>query len=205
VQRLVGGNISNTQTHIDSYTGAWAIELQNQFFLDEGMALAVAAIMSMYTSASNYGAAIGHYEREVWDILAPTVPHVTAWEGSPGIDQVTGGRVHSYNIAGISHSHDKADVVTIFEVLEHVPPQHEDTAIRNLVHGTRHVLIVSWAPPGQPGHGHVNMKTREDAIAAIERHGAVYNAGMSEFIQSHGILIQFRRNVMCFCVDGMRQ
>lgn len=52
------------------------------------------------------------------------------------------------------------DLVTCFEVLEHIEPECSDMLLKNLT-GMSNKLLVSAAPPGQGGHYHVNCQPIE--------------------------------------------
>jgi hypothetical protein len=51
----------------------------------------------------------------------------------------------------------KFDLVTCFEVFEHIEPEYADILIANLIKMSDRLLI-SAAPPGQGGHYHVNCQ-----------------------------------------------
>lgn len=51
----------------------------------------------------------------------------------------------------------KFDLVTCFEVFEHIEPEYADMLLKNLS-GMSDRLLVSAAPPGQGGHYHVNCQ-----------------------------------------------
>ena len=75
----------------------------------------------------------------------------------------------------------QANIVSLIEVWEHVPKEFEDVMVRNVVNSLDlcrsgppayqnqipPVLIVSAAPPGQAGHGHVNCVTKQHVIGRI--------------------------------------
>lgn len=48
--------------------------------------------------------------------------------------------------------------VLCIEVMEHIDMEYEHRVLRNLVNFCSRLLIISWAVPGQPGHGHVNCR-----------------------------------------------
>ena len=51
----------------------------------------------------------------------------------------------------------KFDLVTCFEVFEHIEPEYADILLANLT-GMSDRLLISAAPPGQGGHYHVNCQ-----------------------------------------------
>lgn len=54
----------------------------------------------------------------------------------------------------------QADLVTCFEVFEHIEIEYSDILIRNLTRMSNRLLI-SAAPPGAGGHHHVNCQPQE--------------------------------------------
>ena len=65
--------------------------------------------------------------------------------------------------------------VICLEVLEHIPDRLEREVLDNIARACSRRLICSWAIPGQPGDGHVNCRTNDDAIARIEAVGFALN------------------------------
>ena len=65
------------------------------------------------------------------------------------------------------------------EVGEHLPVQYETLSSRlidTLDAHNRCGVVLSWAVVGQDGKGHVNCRSNEYVIAAMERRGYVYDA-----------------------------
>ena len=64
-----------------------------------------------------------------------------------------------------------ADAVISIEVGEHIPKEHEATFIANIVGSAKKMIVLTWAPPGQGGEGHVNNQTPEHVAEQIEKAG----------------------------------
>ncbi|OGN63429.1 MAG: hypothetical protein A3E80_04250 [Chlamydiae bacterium RIFCSPHIGHO2_12_FULL_49_9] len=60
------------------------------------------------------------------------------------------------------------DVVSCFEVAEHIPAQFTDTVLNNLISQIKDdgILVLSWARKGQGGLGHVN---EQDAFYVLKK------------------------------------
>ena len=54
----------------------------------------------------------------------------------------------------------KFDCVLSFEVAEHIDPNKTDNFINNLVNISNKYIIITAAPPGQRGTGHINLKKK---------------------------------------------
>ena len=48
------------------------------------------------------------------------------------------------------------DWALALEIMEHIPPKYEKTALDNIVRSARKGVVCSWAVPNQGGHAHVN-------------------------------------------------
>jgi hypothetical protein len=65
----------------------------------------------------------------------------------------------------------KKGSVMCLEVLEHIPQEFESSALDNIENHCDEYLFMSWAVPGQGGHGHFNEKHFVDVIAIFEDRG----------------------------------
>lgn len=58
------------------------------------------------------------------------------------------------------------------EVGEHIPPDKSDAYLDNVVGSANGgEIILSWALPGQPGHGHINCRSGEWVIEEMNKRG----------------------------------
>merc|ERR1711907_420513 len=82
---------------------------------------------------------------------------------------VTKGQVSHGRLDDPTLDAGECDVVLCLEVLEHIPEDSEHVALENLGRHTSRALVVSWAPPGIPGDGHVNLKEPQESRMLIEQ------------------------------------
>jgi 23S rRNA pseudouridine2605 synthase len=75
-----------------------------------------------------------------------------------------------------------ADLAICLDVLEHVAPEHEDTALANVTTRVR-TVVLSCAPPGQRGTGHVNERPRRHWIERMRAHGFAYDRRASGLLE----------------------
>lgn len=91
------------------------------------------------------------------------------YEGNPDIEDLVTSSPYKF-AQGKCHFKDFAlscDFGEIFqwgiciEVGEHIPKEYEDNFFKNIDSCITDGLIISWAIPGQGGHGHVNCQTNQ--------------------------------------------
>lgn len=73
----------------------------------------------------------------------------------------------------------KFDIVTSFEAAEHIDPDGTDSFIDNLIHYSNDYIILTAAPPGQRGTGHINLREKKFWIKEIESRGAKLNSRLT--------------------------
>jgi len=67
----------------------------------------------------------------------------------------------------------KFDSAWSIEAAEHIKPEGTEQFIENLATAERYIILTA-APPGQPGRGHINCRPRDFWIDSIEGHGFDY-------------------------------
>jgi len=89
----------------------------------------------------------------------------------------------------------KFDLVWSFEVAEHLPENSADCFVETLQrHGDR--VVMSAAPPGQGGEGHLNEQPREYWIGKFEAKGWQLDQGLTQMLQDTGDFLS--SNMMAF-------
>jgi len=66
------------------------------------------------------------------------------------------------------------DCVVSFEVGEHIEPDGTDAFIDNLTNLCKQYIILTAAPPGQPGTGHINRREKKFWIKSIQTKKFIY-------------------------------
>jgi len=72
------------------------------------------------------------------------------------------------------------DCVMSFEVAEHILPEETEGFINNVTSLSDKFIILTAAPPGQRGTGHINLKPKDFWINAIQSKGFIYKEQMVE-------------------------
>ena len=76
------------------------------------------------------------------------------------------------------------DLVMSIEVAEHLLPEKSDIFIDNLVRASRKYVLLTAAPPGQGGTGHINEQPREYWIDKLEERDFLFSPNDISKIQS---------------------
>jgi hypothetical protein len=84
------------------------------------------------------------------------------------------------------------------EVLEHIPAEFESNAIDNVENHCDDYLFMSWAVPGQGGHGHFNEKSFEDVVALFNSRGFEFMPEETREARSLATLPWLRNNFSLF-------
>ena len=74
----------------------------------------------------------------------------------------------------------KFDCVISFEVGEHINPDGTEMFIKNLTKYSNKYIILTAAPPGQRGTGHINLRNKEFWIKSIISKGFLYQEKLIE-------------------------
>ena len=143
-------------------TGAWHIRPKRfstfRFTLDTSFADALAAFSGSGASLLDVGAGIGRYVRH----LRARGLRAHGVDGIAGIHNFSGGLVDEHDLTRpLATPCRQYSVVTSLEVGEHIPFRRQHQFLSNLncsCHPTHGVLVLSWAPPGQYGSGHINTR-----------------------------------------------
>ncbi len=74
----------------------------------------------------------------------------------------------------------KFDCVISFEVGEHIAPYGTEKFIDNLILCSDRYIILTAAPPGQRGTGHINLRSKDFWIESIVSKGFLYREDLVE-------------------------
>lgn len=75
------------------------------------------------------------------------------------------------------------DLITCFEVAEHIEPEHARQFIENICSVATHWVILSAAPPGQGGTYHVNCQSPDYWIEEFRHLGFLYRNDLAESLK----------------------
>lgn len=128
---------------------------------------AILELLPQPQTVRDLGCGPGHYLAE----LAERGCEVSGVEGTPGVCPAEYVRC-----ADLTQPLDLApvDLTLCIEVGEHIPLAGSAAFLDNVRRSVGRDLVLSWAVPEQPGHGHVNCQPNEVVVDWLERRGLHY-------------------------------
>eukprot|EP00435_Cladocopium_sp_Y103_P012755 s634_g3.t1 len=145
--------------------------------VDKGLLRYLLRLLPPDVSLGDFGALDGQYSRWLNDTGLVTA---YAFDGVMGVTEITEGAVTQVDLAETLHIEwhpEPFDWVLCLEVAEHIPPEHEEQFLENLGKHASEGLILSWAPPGIEGEGHVNCQELEESRKRVEALGFYQDVG----------------------------
>lgn len=125
--------------------------------------------------------------------------HCDGYDGNPLTSEFTGGRCRQLDLSRESSPETVYDWVLSLEVGEHIPECFELVFLSNLHRHNRSGIVLSWAVPGQGGHGHVNERSNSHVRESVERLGYYSDTALEDrFRQSVSNCSWFRNTIMVF-------
>jgi hypothetical protein len=92
------------------------------------------------------------------------------------------------------------DWVLCLEVLEHIPAVFAETAMENLLRHSHRGVVLSWAVPGQGGHGHLNEQPNTRAIDWFTARGCRHDEITQSALRQSARIAWFKNTLMVFRV-----
>ena len=162
--------------------------------LDESLVKALVKCIGNAT-VTELGAGVGRYARAV--MFYGKVSSYTAYDGMPGIDEISQGWVHYGDLSNASLQVKKSDYVITLETAEHVPRQFETTLMNNIVKAAMKGVIISWST-SRSGVGHVNIKSVKDVTDLFSRRGFYLDRNSTSELRQAAYYWYFRKNILVF-------
>ena len=158
-------------------TGALTLEESYTYYLDKGLARALAALFGR-GSVLEFGAGTGCY---VAALRRAGYTSLRAYDGAPGVERLTGGLVQRADLTA-RLSFGPSDWVLCLEVAEHIPRAHEEAFVQNLHAHNRRGIVLSWSN-NEGGNGHVNLRTVEWVAARFGALGYDHDAAATKALR----------------------
>lgn len=121
-----------------------------------------------------------------------------AFDGAPYADETTDGRVEFLDLTVPVYHLGQFDWVVSLEVAEHISREFEAVYVDNLARHAREGIVLSWAPPGQEGHSHVNVREPEYVDAQMRARGFQRDDVLSNRLKNSASAHWLKRNIKVF-------
>ena len=159
---------------------------------DEKLSAAMVPLFNTGTVAG-FGDGGGGYKQKIEE--AGLVQRYDSFDGAPFCDKTTNGSVKYLDLSIPVYGLPLYDWVLSLEVGEHIPKKYEHIFLDNIVRHARNGVVLSWATPGQRGHGHVNCRSMEYIKNKLDARGFYHDANNSQHLQQNCKYSWLRNNV----------
>ncbi len=180
-----------------AYSSDLALRLKQrgQWYFDLSLALALARLFQSKT-VGDFGCGIGRYT----DFLNTRGVACRGYDAIPDIRRLTATAVDYLDLSVPlpPRLHGKFHWVLCLEVMEHISRQFEATALKNLDAGNRCGIVISWAVPGQGGHGHVNEQVNQHAVDWFDARGYAHDRATQKVLRQAARIRWFKSTTMVF-------
>jgi hypothetical protein len=175
--------------------GIWTLEeAKKEHQFDSALAIEIASICNMAFIIYDFGCGKGEY----LDYLDMFGFGCVGFEGTENIKEIAiYDKIVIQDLSKPFQVDFKGTVMSL-EVAEHVPKEFEQTFIQNLVNACNGKLIISWAIPGQRGHGHVNERDYEYVVKTFTDLGFELNKKETDYLRKSASLWWFKKSIYVF-------
>lgn len=187
-------------------SGAWSGDVSEAHVHDDALADAIAhmVIEQGYRSVIDLGCGLGRY---IERLSQPDMGGISVegFDGHPDTASLSGGmgQVLDFTDPGAADAiGQSADLVLCLEVGEHIPRQFEDRMIQLVTGAALRMVVLSWAVPGQGGHGHVNVRSNEYIEAKMNAKGLFRDHHQESLLRLAATESWFKNSLMVFRTAG---
>lgn len=164
---------------------------QDGHYYDRSLADALVAFFRGQTVV-DFGCGLGQYVNE----LRRSGIDASGFDGNPDTRRLTGGTCHVLDLAVPMELGRSWDWVLCLETGEHIPPEYEAPFVANLDRHNTRGIVLSWAPPGQVGQGHVNCQPLAYVCDLFTGLGYTVNDAQSLALRKASFLPWFQQNLL---------
>ena len=177
-------------------TGAWNSKNLNEHSFDEPLAFFIMNYLKDHNvkACADFGCGDGSYT----EYLNGSGIITEGYDGNPYTPELTDKKCKVQDLSISFDLEKKFDCVMSLEVGEHIPKFYEEKFIGNLVFHTKRFIILSWAVPGQGGHGHVNCQENSYIKALLKEYGFENRKNAEDVMRRFSKSSWFKDTVMVF-------
>lgn len=192
---LLFENFAYLETLIDS-RGFWTNKNTNEHLFDSSLAHCIVNYLKSLKvkSCVDFGCGEGWYVK----FLNENQIKTDGFDGNPFTKEMTNGLCEVLDLSTEFDLGKKYDCVLSLEVGEHIPKEYEWTFIQNIIKHASNFVILSWAIPGQGGHGHVNCVDNSYIKNIFENLGFEHLPFMENILRQTAGLDWFKKTILVF-------
>lgn len=176
--------------------GYWECQNGELYKFDNAIAQGINEVFTANgcKSVVDLGCGNGAYTRYLKD--HGDYEQLACYDGNPYTAEISNGLCGTFDLTQ-SWEGKRYDGVLCLEVAEHIPEEYEIYLLSNLKKITGKMLILSWAIPGQGGHGHVNNRSNAAVIAKLYPEFSL-DLKSTEKLRQNFELLWFGNTIMAF-------
>lgn len=176
--------------------GIWTNKNQNEHAFDESLAYCIVNYLKDkgFQSILDLGAGNGSYVR----YFNQNDLQSDGYDGNPFTPEITNGLCGVADLSKTLLLEKQYDCVMSLEVGEHIPKFYEEIFLGNIIRHTKDLVILSWAVPGQGGHGHVNCLENSYIKTLMKEYGFENRIYVENIFRRVCDLSWFKNTVMVF-------
>lgn len=179
-----------------SETGYWGGEVKHQHFYDFKLAQQLLRCLreAKCSNVLDLGCGLGDYCR----FFIENNLNCECYDGNKDTEYLTNGLCKTYDLATFMDLDKTFDCVMSLEVGEHIPADYEDVFLDNITRHSSKIIILSWAIPGQNGHGHVNCRSNDYITNKMFSKDFIFDENISQTLKRNCDLSWFKNTIMFF-------
>ena len=122
---------------------------------------------------------------------------IEGYDGNPDTETISDGSGSVLQLHKPFELTKRMFVISL-EVGEHIPVEYEQTFLDNICNHAICEIILSWAIPGQGGHGHVNERSNHYIIAEMMKRGFMLYKEKTKELRDAAKTWWFKNTIMVF-------
>lgn len=177
-------------------SGTWNNKNTNEHLFDSTLAYCILNFLqdNKISNCVDLGCGDGSYTKYFNENGIAT----EGYDGNPFTKEMTNGLCNILDLSTPCDLDKKYQCVMSLEVGEHIPKCYEEIFINNIVSHADNLIILSWAVPGQGGHGHVNCADNSYIKDIFKNHGFTNRPYIDNILRQAATQTWFHNTIMVF-------
>jgi hypothetical protein len=176
--------------------GAWTLEIAaRRHKCDVSLAKEIMSIYPRPLSTADIGCGIGAYCKILSD---GGWQNVIGYDATVGVEGIPGAyeRIFFCDLTKEMVLIRPFLMILCLEVGEHIPKEFEQMFLNNVTNMAIKDIVMSWAPPGQGGTGHVNLQEQSYVLEQMAQRGFCIDQEKTEKLRMAAEFKYFQKNLI---------